>query len=286
MTKNNSLYNVTDNNYHTKKNFNTSNITNTVARHNHNNCEHNVIKKVHTHMKHINNYGTEINYYNKKPLNNKQYYNFYHDSFSFRRVENVSLTQQTDITNNITETNNQTVTYVDCNYLNNNKIATIMLNPTPSLTDNYPWIPETSDNAVSGLDSLLTYIQSKCATLTSLQNPITNTNNTINNDIQTLQTEITNIENNPGTGNASKQNHYHTSNTDFMYQRNTTNNGNRRQFVIQNHYFTFKRKGNNELAIQALNIIVNGLQAQINNLSTNSGGSGDGGSDSGGIGTA
>ena len=39
--------------------------------------------------------------------------------------------------------------------------------------------------------------------------------------------------------------------------------------MIQNHYFTFQRKGNNELAIQALNIIVADLQTQINNLSSN-----------------
>ena len=125
-----------------------------------------------------------------------------------------------------------------------------------------------TDNVVPGLNSLLTYIQSKYATLTALQNSITNISNTINNEIQTLQAEINNIENTPGTRNVSKQNHYHTSNTDFLYQRNTTNNDNRRQFVIQNHYFTYQRKGNNELAIQALNIIVADLQNQINNLSS------------------
>ena len=43
---------------HTEKNFNTSNITNNITRHNHNNYEHNVIKKVHKHIKHINNYDT------------------------------------------------------------------------------------------------------------------------------------------------------------------------------------------------------------------------------------
>ena len=144
-----------------------------------------------------------------------------------------------------------------------------MLNPTPSLTDNYLWIPETSDNVVPGLDSLLTYTQSKYATLAALQKSITNINNTINNEMQTLQTEINNIEINPGAGDVSKQNHYHTSNTDFMYQRNTINNDNRRQFVIQNHYFTYQRKGNNELAVQALIIIVDDLQNQINNLSSN-----------------
>ena len=85
-------------------------------------------------------------------------------------IENISLTQQADITNSITETNNQTITYVDSNYLHNDKIATISSNPTPSLTDNYLWILETSDNVVHGLDSLLSYTQSKYAALTALQN--------------------------------------------------------------------------------------------------------------------
>ena len=203
-----------------KKDFNTSNITNNIPRHSHNNYEHNVIKKVHKHIKHINNYDTEVNYYNKKSLNKQQYYNFYHDGFNFRKIENTSLTQQTDITHNIAETNNQTITYVDNNYLNNGKIATIILDTVPSLTDNYIWIPETSDNVVPGLDSLLTYTQSKYATLTALQNSITNINNTINTEIQNLQTEINNIEiTNPGTGNVSKQSHYHTSHTNFMFQK-------------------------------------------------------------------
>ena len=166
--------------------------------------------------------------------------------------------------------------------LNNDKMATIVVNPAPSFTDNYLWIPETSDNVVPGLDSLLTYIQSKYATLASSQNSITNINKTIKTEIQNLQTEISNIENIPGTGNVSKESHYHTSHTYFMYQRNTTKNDNRRQFVIQDHYFTYQRKGNNELAIQALNIIVAGLQTQINNLSSGGGGGGD----PDGIGTA
>ena len=49
ITKNNSLYNVTDSNYYTKNNINTSNITNNITRRNHNNYEHNVIKHVHKH---------------------------------------------------------------------------------------------------------------------------------------------------------------------------------------------------------------------------------------------
>ena len=179
-----------------KRFFSISNITNNITRHNHNNYEHNVIKKVHEHIKHINNYHTVVNYYNEKSLNKKQYCNFYHDNFNFRKIVNVSLTQQTDITNNITETNNQTFTHVGGNYLNNDKIATIILNPTPNLTDNYIWIPEgITDNVVPGLDSLLTYIQSKYAALASLQGSITNINNTINTEMQNLQTEINNIEN-------------------------------------------------------------------------------------------
>ena len=269
ITKNNNLFNITDNNYYTKKNFNTSNITNNITRHNHNNYEHNVIKKVHKHIKHINNYDTEINYYNKKTLNKKQYYNFYHDYFNFRKIENISITQQTDITNNITETNTQTINYVDDNYIKNDKIATIILNPTPSLTDNYLWVPETSDTVVPGLDSILTFMQSKYATITALQNSIANINNTINNEIANIQTEINNIEiTNPQ--NVSKESHYHTSHTDFMYKRSTTNNDKRSYIVHQNHYFTYQRKGNHELQIQALNIIVADLQNQINNLSNNS----------------
>ena len=283
ITNNNiSLYNVTDNSYYTKKMFNTSNITNNITIHNHSNYEHNVIKQVHKHIKHINDYATGMNCYSKKSLNKGQYPNFYHDNFNFRKIENIVLTLQTDITNNITETNNQTSTCICSNYLNNNKIATVILNPTPSLTDNYLWIPETSDNVVPGLDSLLTYTQSKFATLTALQNPITNINNTINNEIQTLQTEINNLEITSSTGNICNDLHYHTSHTDFMFTRNSIKNDNRRQFVTQNHYFTYQRKGDNELAIQALNIIVADLQNQINNLSNGGGG---GGGDPDGIGT-
>ena len=124
-----------------------------------------------------------------------------------------------------------------------------------------------------GLYSLLSYTQPEYATLAALQNSIANINITIHNEIQNPQTEINNIEiTNPQ--NVSKESDYHTSHTDFMYQRNTTNNDNRRQFVIQNHYFTYQGKGNHELAIQALNIIVTDLQNQINNLSSGNGGGG------------
>ena len=76
----------------------------------------------------------------------------------------------------------------------NNKIATIIVNTVPSLTENYLWIPEgITDNVVPGLDILLTYFQSKHATLTALQNSITNINTTIGNEIQNVQTEINNI---------------------------------------------------------------------------------------------
>ena len=54
-----------------------------------------------------------------------------------------------------------------------------------------------------------------------------------------------------------------------MYQRNNTKNDNRRSSITQQNHFTFQRKCNNELAIQALNAIVADLQTQINNLSSN-----------------
>ena len=134
-------------------------------------------------------------------------------------------------------------------------------------------IPEgVADNVVPGLGSLLTYTQPKYSTLAALQNSITNINITINNEIQTLQTEINNIEDIPDTGHISKQNHYHTSNTDFLYQRNTTNNDNRRQFVIQNYYFTFQRQYDTnhlDLQIQFMQLQIEQMQAQINSMSSN-----------------
>ena len=97
----------------------------------------------------------------------------------------------------------------------------------------------------------------------------------MDNEIQNLQTEINTIEvNNQSTGDVSKNLSYHTNHTDFRYQRNTTNNDHRRQFVIQNPYFTYQRKGNHELQVQALNIIVADLQTQTNNLSSGGGGGG------------
>ena len=102
-------------------------------------------------------------------------------------------------------------------------------------------------------------------------------NNTTNDEIQNLQTEINNIEiTNPSTGYVTNNLSYHTSHTDFMYQRNNTNNYNRRSYIIQNQYFTYQRKCNHELAIQALNLIVADLQNQINDLSAPSSGGGGG----------
>ena len=277
ITKNINLFNITDNNYNIKKTNNTSNITNNITKYINNNYENNIVKKIHKHIKNINNYDTEINYYNKKSVNKKQYYNFYNDYFNFRKIENISLSQQTDINNNIINTNEQTINYIDNNYINNNNIATVILNPTPSLTDHYLWIPETTDNVVPGLDSLLTYLQSKYATITALQNAIANINNTINTEIGNIQTEIDNIETtNPQ--NVSKNNHYHTSHTDFMYQRNTTNNDNRRHFVLQQNYFTYQRKGNTnhlERMIQFMQLQIDQMQTQINNLNLGGGGATD-----------
>ena len=120
-----------------------------------------------------------------------------------------------------------------------------------------------------GLDSLLTYIQTKYTTLTALHNFITNINNTIKNERQNIQTEINHIDI-TDQQNVSKDLHYNTNHTDFMYQRNNTKNDNRRSYILQQNYFTYQRKGNQELQIQLLNNIVADLQNQINNINTSS----------------
>ena len=96
-----------------RKTEHTNNITNNTTRHNHNNYEHHVIQKVNNHIEHISSYGTEINYYIKKSLNKKTYYNLYHDTFNFKKNEIISNSQHTEITNDFTETNTQTTNYID-----------------------------------------------------------------------------------------------------------------------------------------------------------------------------
>ena len=60
-----------------------------------------------------------------------------------------------------------------------------------------------------------------------------------------------------------------------MYQRKVSNN--HKTLITHQQHFTYQRKGNHELQIQALNIIVADLQNQINNLSSANGGGGSGG---------
>ena len=128
------------------------------------------------------------------------------------------------------------------------------------------WIPAgITYNVVPGLERILTYTQPKYTTLTALQNAITNINNKI-------QTESNNLEiPNQGNLNVSKDSHYHTSLTYYTFQRNNTIHkyGNRGQIALQQTHFTYQRKGNQELQIQALNIIVADLQNQINNITSN-----------------
>ena len=57
--------------------------------------------------------------------------------------------------------------------MNNNRIATIEVNPVSELlVDRYIWTPETSDNVVPGLASLLTYLEPQYVTLITLNNAI------------------------------------------------------------------------------------------------------------------
>ena len=81
VNKTNNLLNITDNDYFTTKIEHKNNITNNITRHNHNNYEHNVIKKVHKHIKYIDKYDAEMNYDSKKSFTKNNYCNFYNDNF-------------------------------------------------------------------------------------------------------------------------------------------------------------------------------------------------------------
>ena len=118
---------------------------------------------------------------------------------------------------------------------------------------------------------MITYTQSKHATLTALLNIITHINNT-------TQTEIINLEiPNQENSNVNNEFYYHNNYTYYTFQRNNTIHkyDNRRTCIIQNHFFTYQRKGNQELHIQLSNAIVADLQSQINNITSGSGGGGD-----------
>ena len=81
----------------------------------------------------MNKYDTEMNYYNSNSLNKENCSNLYKGTFHFRKTENISLSQQTNIVNNITEPNNQTIHYIVDNFLDTDSIATIELNPDSEL---------------------------------------------------------------------------------------------------------------------------------------------------------
>ena len=67
-----------------------------------------------------------------------------------------------------------------------------------------------------------------------------------------------------------------TTHTDYTFQRNNTIHkyDNRRSFITQQNYFTYQRKGNQEIHIQLSSNKVADLQNQINSLSGSSGGGG------------
>ena len=62
--------------------------------------------------------------------------------------------------------------------------------------------------------------------------------------------------------------YHNTTHTYYTFQRNNTIHkyDNRRSHVLQQSHFTYQRKGNHELQIQALNNTVADLQNQINNF--------------------
>ena len=77
--------------------------------------------------------------------------------------------------------------------------------------------------------------------------------------------------------NVNKDVCYRGNYTEYTFQRNNTIHryGNRRTFTVQNHCFTYQRKGNQELHIHLSSNIVADLQNQINNINTSGSGGGD-----------
>ena len=63
----------------------------------------------------------------------------------------------------------------------------------PEINEQYRWMPEVTNNVVPGLESILTYTQSKYASINTLQNEITNLNNNISTDITNIQNDISNL---------------------------------------------------------------------------------------------
>ena len=85
--------------------------------------------------------------------------------------------------------------------------------------------------------------------------------------INNIQTEINDL----GISNVrdcSKELHYNTTHTDYMFRKSVINN--HRTFIIQQPVFTYQRKRNQYLQIQLLNMIVADVQNQINNLNASS----------------
>ena len=85
VSKTTKLFSFNDRNYCTQKIGHTSNMTNDITGHNHNNYEHNGNTKVNRHIKHISSYDTEINYYSKTSFNKKNYSNFCNGIVNFRK---------------------------------------------------------------------------------------------------------------------------------------------------------------------------------------------------------
>ena len=77
----------------------------------------------------------------------------------------------------------------------------------------------------------------------------------------------------PNQGNLNVNNDldYRINYTDYTFRRNNAIHkyDNRRTFIVQNHFFAYQRKGNQELQIQLLSKIVAYLQNQISNITAN-----------------
>ena len=105
----------------------------------------------------------------------------------------------------ITASYNQAMLEVEYSYVHKNYIATYM-----AIDNNLQWFPRISDLFLPGLESLLEYLQLNYATITSLQNAITEV-------INHIQTEMGNIDFPTGPNAGKITRHHYVNHEHHMF---------------------------------------------------------------------
>ena len=128
----------------------------------------------------------------------------------------------------------QTMLEAEDSYVNKESISRYI-----TLDNNRQWFPFISDDVVPGLLSILEYLEINYATITSLQNAITDMNNHI-------QTEVDNIDfpTNPSGSKITRQ-HYINHEHNIIKKVNNHIHNKKNYYNFYNDTFNIKKKGNN-----------------------------------------